>query len=39
MNHDSTQAIGLVTERTDDEEAMYFTAKVSTTALGDEALF
>jgi HK97 family phage prohead protease len=38
MNHDSTQAIGLVTERTDDEEAMYFTAKVSTTALGDEAL-
>jgi len=31
MNHDSTQAIGLVTERTDDEEAMYFTAKVSTT--------
>ncbi len=38
MSHDSTQAIGLVTERTDDEEAMYFTAKVSTTALGDEAL-
>ena len=38
MNHDSTQAIGLVTERTDDETAMYFSAKVSTTALGDEAL-
>jgi HK97 family phage prohead protease len=38
MSHDSTQAIGLVTERSDDEEAMYFTAKVSTTALGDEAL-
>jgi len=38
MSHDSSQAIGLVTERTDDEEAMYFTAKVSTTALGDEAL-
>ena len=38
MSHDSTQAIGLVTERTDDETAMYFTAKVSTTALGDEAL-
>jgi HK97 family phage prohead protease len=38
MSHDSTQAIGLVTERTDDKEAMYFTAKVSTTALGDEAL-
>jgi HK97 family phage prohead protease len=38
MSHDSTQAIGLVTERTDDETAMYFTAKVSTTSLGDEAL-
>ena len=38
MSHDSTQAIGLVTERTDDETAMYFSAKVSTTALGDEAL-
>ena len=38
MSHDASQAIGLVTERTDDEDAMYFTAKVSTTALGDEAL-
>jgi len=38
MSHDSTQAIGLVTERTADDTAMYFTAKVSTTALGDEAL-
>ena len=38
MSHDSTQAIGIVTERTDDQDAMYFTAKVSTTALGDEAL-
>lgn len=38
MNHESTQAIGILTERTDDEEAMYFTAKISTTALGDEAL-
>ena len=38
MSHDSTQAIGLVTERVDSPEAMYFTAKVSTTALGDEAL-
>jgi hypothetical protein len=38
MSHDSTQAIGILTERTDDNEAMYFTAKVSTTALGDEAL-
>jgi phage head maturation protease len=38
MSHDSTQAIGLVTERVDSPEAMYFTAKVSTTALGNEAL-
>jgi|688.fasta_scaffold27279_3 HK97 family phage prohead protease len=38
MSHDASQAIGLVSERTDDETAMYFTAKVSTTALGDEAL-
>ena len=38
MSHDSTQAIGLVVERTADQTAMYFTAKVSTTALGDEAL-
>ena len=38
MQHDATQAIGLVTERDDDEENMYFTAKVSATSLGDEAL-
>jgi uncharacterized protein len=38
MNHDSTQAIGLVAERVDSEEAMYFTAKVSNTRAGDEAL-
>ena len=38
MSHDSTAAIGLVSERSDDETAMYFVAKVSTTALGDEAL-
>jgi len=38
MSHDSSQAIGLVTERADSPEAMYFTAKVSTTTLGDEAL-
>ena len=38
MSHDSTAAIGLVTEREEDETAMYFVAKVSTTALGDEAL-
>jgi len=38
MQHDATQAIGLVTERVDDAENMYFSAKVSATALGDEAL-
>ncbi len=38
MQHDASQAIGLVTERDDDEENMYFAAKVSATALGDEAL-
>ena len=38
MNHDSTQAIGLVAERVDSEEAMYFTAKVSNTRAGVEAL-
>ena len=38
MSHDSTQAIGLVTERSDDNDFMYFVAKVSNTALGTEAL-
>jgi HK97 family phage prohead protease len=38
MQHDASQAIGLVTERADDEENMYFSAKVSATSLGDEAL-
>jgi HK97 family phage prohead protease len=38
MQHDANQAIGLVTERDDDEENMYFTAKVSATELGNEAL-
>lgn len=38
MSHDSTQAIGVVTERVDTPEAMLFTAKISATTLGDEAL-
>ena len=38
MYHDSTQAVGLVSERVDSPEAMYFTAKVSSTRAGDEAL-
>ena len=38
MSHDSSQAIGIVSERVDSAEAMYFSAKVSTTTLGNEAL-
>jgi HK97 family phage prohead protease len=38
MYHDSTQAIGIVTAREDTPDGMLFTAKISTTALGDEAL-
>ena len=38
MNHDATQAIGILSERVDSPEAMYFTAKVSNTRAGDEAL-
>jgi len=38
MNHDSTNAIGIVTERVDTPEGMLFTAKISKTQAGDEAL-
>jgi HK97 family phage prohead protease len=38
MNHDSNQAIGIVTERVDSDEGMLFSAKISKTAAGDEAL-
>jgi HK97 family phage prohead protease len=38
MNHDSNQAIGIVTERVDTPEGMLFSAKISKTAAGDEAL-
>lgn len=38
MYHDSTQPIGLVTAREDTDAGMLFTAKISTTAAGDEAL-
>lgn len=38
MYHDSTQPVGLVTARTDTDAGMLFTAKISTTAAGDEAL-
>jgi HK97 family phage prohead protease len=38
MNHDSTNAIGIVTDRVDTPEGMLFTAKISKTQAGDEAL-
>jgi hypothetical protein len=38
MNHDSNSAIGIVTERVETEEGMMFTAKISKTLAGDEAL-
>lgn len=38
LNHSSESAIGIVTARYDDEEGMMFTAKISKTALGDDAL-
>ena len=38
MNHDATNAIGIVTERVDTPEGMMFTAKISKTQSGDEAL-
>jgi HK97 family phage prohead protease len=36
--HDSTQIIGQVVERLDTNEGMLFTAKISSTRLGDDAL-
>jgi phage head maturation protease len=38
MYHNSSLAIGIVSERVDSPEAMYFTATVSNTRAGDEAL-
>ena len=38
MNHDSAQAIGIVTERVETDEGMLFSAKISKTALGDDAI-
>ena len=38
LNHSAESAIGIVTARYDDEEGMMFTAKISKTAAGDEAL-
>lgn len=38
LNHDSTSPVGLVTERVDTPEAMLFSARISATNLGNEAL-
>ena len=38
LNHDSEQAVGLVSERVDTPDGMMFSARISKTALGEEAL-
>lgn len=38
MNHDLTAAIGVVTERVEDENGVYFVARISKTAAGNDAL-
>jgi HK97 family phage prohead protease len=38
MQHDANQIVGKVTERVDTPQGMMFTAKISATRLGDEAL-
>ena len=38
QNHDLTAAIGVVTERVEDENGMYFVARISKTAAGNDAL-
>ena len=38
MNHDLTNAIGVVTERAEDENGVYFVARISKTAAGNDAL-
>lgn len=38
MQHDSAQIVGKVVERVDTPQGMMFTAKISATRLGDEAL-
>lgn len=37
-NHDRTSAVGLVTDRVDTPEAMLFTARISQTSAGNDAL-
>jgi hypothetical protein len=38
MYHDASQPVGVVTERVDTPEGMLFTAKISATSLGNDAL-
>jgi len=38
QNHDLTAAIGVVTERVEDDDGMYFVARISKTAAGNDAL-
>lgn len=38
QNHDLTAAIGVVTERAEDENGVYFVARISKTAAGNDAL-
>ena len=38
MYHDSTQPVGVVTERVETEEGMLFSARIAATSAGDEAL-
>jgi HK97 family phage prohead protease len=38
MYHDSTQPVGVVTERVETDEGMMFSARIAATAAGDEAL-
>ena len=38
MYHDASQPVGVVTERVDTEQGMLFSAKISATSLGNDAL-
>ena len=38
MYHDASQPVGVVTERVDTEQGMMFSAKISATSLGNDAL-
>jgi HK97 family phage prohead protease len=38
QNHDGTDIVGLVTARKDEEDGMYFTARISKTRAGDDAI-